>query len=281
MTDDVQAAPAASPHLALREPGVWLSVAVLALIIVWALWPGLMAPGDPLAVAPVNRLKPPSFDNWFGTDELGRDVFTRVVHGTALSMRATLIAVLIGMGAGTVLGVIAGFIGGIADGIVMWLIDIVLAIPGLLLSLAVIAALGPGPLQVAIAVGSGSIPTFARVVRAETLRVRTQDFVEASYAMGAGHFRTLVHHVVPNILAQVGVLAAATLGGAILAVSSLSFLGFGIAPPAPEWGNLVSQGRNFIHVAWWLTLLPAAVIVATVLAANRLSRALDPERSRR
>lgn len=264
-----------------RHPDAIAAVLFLALVAGWAFFPSAFAPGDPLAAAPADRLLAPSWQHPFGTDELGRDLYTRVVHGSALSLRATLLAVFIGLAAGSLVGAAAGYAGGLVDEGVMRIVDVILAIPGLMLSLAVIAALGPGPLPIAIAVGAGAIPSFARVVRAETLRVRSSDFVEGLHAIGARGTRVLFRHVLPNVAGQAIALATATMGTAILAVSALSFLGFGAAPPAPEWGNLISGGRNYLATAWWLTTLPALIVVLTVLSINRVSHLVDRTRRMR
>ncbi|MFT4305845.1 MAG: ABC transporter permease [Microbacterium sp.] len=266
---------------ALARPGLLLSVLVVLVLVGWVIAPDLFAPGDPLRAVPEDRLAAPSAAHPFGTDELGRDLYVRVVHGASLSVRSTLLAVLIGLGAGSAIGMIAGYLGGTADTALMRVVDVLLAIPGLMLSLAVIAALGTGTLPIALAVGVGSVPSFARVVRAETMRVRASEFVEAARVVGVRGPRMLVRHILPNVVGQVLVLATATIGTAVLAVSALSFLGFGAAPPAPEWGNLISEGRDFLGTAWWLTVLPAAVVVATVLSINHISRALGRARGGR
>lgn len=261
-----------------RRPGVVLAVAVIATAILWAFLPGWFTSYDPVAGVPADHLQPPGAAHWFGTDHLGRDVFTRVVHGSALSLQAALIAVGIGLVAGSVIGLFSGFAGGVVDDLLMRGVDVLLAIPGLLLSLTVVTVLGFGTVNVAVAVGVASVATFARVMRGEVLRVKQAIFVEAAQACGVRWLRILGRHVLPNSTGPVVVLAALEFGQAILAVSALSFLGFGAAPPQPEWGSLVAEGRNFIATSWWLTTLPGLVVVAVVLAANRLSRALDSER---
>ncbi|WP_394552657.1 ABC transporter permease [Agromyces sp. MMS24-JH15] len=260
-----------------RRPTVLLSAVVLALVVVAAVAPWVLAPGDPLDGVPADRLQAPSAAHWFGTDQLGRDLYTRVVHGSSLTVTAAAIAVATGLVFGTLLGLVAGFVGRWVDDAVMRIADVLLAIPALLLSLAIVTALGFGTVNVAVAVGFASIATVSRISRSEVLRVRTSLFVDAARASGDRWGRILFRHVLPNAAAPVLVLAVLEFAGAILAVSALSFLGYGAQPPAPEWGALVAGGRDYLRTAWWLTTLPGLVIVATVLAANRLSRALDVE----
>jgi peptide/nickel transport system permease protein len=178
---------------------------------------------------------------------------------------------------GGLIGLVAGFVRGWVDDVLMRVVDVLLAIPAVLLSLALITALGYGTVKVAVAVGIASVASFARVMRAETLRVRQAAYVEAAQAVGTRWWVTLRRHVLPNAAGPVLVLAVLEFGLAILAVSALSFLGYGAPPPAPEWGSLVAEGRNYLAVAWWLTALPGLTIAATVLSVNRISRALDGE----
>ncbi|MFD6275278.1 ABC transporter permease [Streptomyces sp. NPDC060209] len=261
----------------LRSPGLVLSIVLVALVLVSAFLPGLFTSQDPLSGVPRDRLQGPGADHLFGTDQLGRDLFARVVHGSALSLQATVLAVAVGLVAGSLLGLLAGFLGGRVDDVLMRAADVLLAIPGLLLSLAVVTALGFGTVKVAVAVGIASVASFARVMRSEVLRVRGAVYVEAARSSGARPFSVLFRHVLPNSAGPVLVYAAVDFGAVILQVSALSFLGYGAVPPAPEWGALVSGGRDYLATAWWLTTLPGLTIAATVLAANRISRALDGE----
>lgn len=263
-----------------RRPGLLLSVVVLVLVVLASFWPGLFTSQDPLKGVPAQNFRGPSAHHWFGTDELGRDVFSRVVHGAQLSLKATLIAVLVAFVIGGLLGVVAGFVGRWVDDVLMRFVDVLLSIPALFMSLALVTALGYGTVKVAVAVGIASVASFARVARAEVLRVRQAVFVEASRASGARWYSVLGRHVLPNSAGPVIVLATLDFGSSILAVSALSFLGYGAPPPAPEWGTLISDGRNYLANAWWLTALPGLAIAATVLATNRIARALDGEWSR-
>jgi len=263
-------------HL-VRRPGLVVAVVWLVAVLVAAVAPSVLASGDPLAGVPADKLTGPSGQHWFGTDQLGRDLYTRVVHGTGTTLHAALLAIAIGLVVGSVLGLLAGFVGGAVDAVLMRFADVLLAIPGLLLSLAVVTALGFGTVNVAIAVGTTSVASVSRILRSEVLRVRTSAYVEAARAGGSRWWRVLLVHVLPNSVGPVLVLAALELGTAILAVSSLSFLGYGAQPPQPEWGSLVAGGRDYLAGQWWLTTLPGIVIALTVLAGNRLARALDTE----
>ncbi|WP_316767687.1 ABC transporter permease [Streptomyces sasae] len=264
----------------VRRPGLLLSVAVVVLVVLASFRPDLFTSQDPLKGVPSQNFRGPSGGHWFGTDELGRDVFSRVVHGAQLSLKATLIAVLVAFVVGGLLGVVAGFVGRWVDDVLMRFVDVLLSIPALFLSLALVTALGYGTVKVAVAVGIASVASFARVARAEVLRVRQAVFVEASRSCGARWYSVLGRHVLPNAAGPVVVLATLDFGSSILAVSALSFLGYGAPPPAPEWGTLISDGRNYLANAWWLTALPGLAIAATVLATNRIARALDGEWSR-
>ncbi|MEU6753070.1 ABC transporter permease [Spirillospora sp. NPDC046719] len=266
-------------HL-LRDPGLALALLWVGLVVVAAVAPALLAPGDPLAVDTAAHLHAPSPGHPFGTDRLGRDLFAETVHGTGRTLPAAALATVIGLGAGTVLGLLAGFLRGAADLVIMRLVDVLLAIPGLLLALMLVSVLGKGDtVDVGIAIGVAAIASTARVMRAEVLRVSESGFVEAARTGGARWTRVVLRHVLPNSMGPVWVLTLLLFGEAILGVTTLSFLGFGAQPPTPEWGSLVSSGRDFLGSAWWLSILPGTVVALTVLAANRVSRAFDGERT--
>nr|WP_216361856.1 ABC transporter permease [Pseudonocardia sp. N23] len=261
----------------LHRPGLVVAVLVVLTVLVAAFAPHVLAPGDPSAGLPAQKLRPPAPGHWFGTDYLGRDIWTRVVHGAALSLQATVVAVAVALVAGGLVGLLAGFVRGWVDEALMRIVDVLMAIPAILLSLALITALGYGTLNVAIAVGVASVANFARVMRSETLRIRQSVYVEAARAVGTRWYVTLRRHVLPNAAGPIAVLAVLEFGLAILAISSLSFLGFGAPPPAPEWGSLIAEGRNYLATSWWLCAMPGLTIAATVLSVNRISRALDGE----
>ncbi|MEV6389117.1 ABC transporter permease [Nocardia xishanensis] len=265
--------PAPSLRALRRNAGLIVSAAVTLLALGWALAPSLFAGGDPLTGVPAEKFQPPSAQHWFGTDNLGRDLYTRMVHGAGLSLTATLSAVALAVVAGALLGLLAGAIGGVVDAVAMRVVDVLLSIPALLLSLALVTALGFGTRNVAIAVGVSLIANFARVMRSEVLRVRRAVYVEAAHASGVRWYAVLARHVLPNSYQPVLALAAVEFGMAVLSVSALSFLGYGAKPPTPEWGSLISEGRNYLATAWWLTTLPGLVIIGVVLAAQRLGRA--------
>lgn len=262
-----------------RRPGVLLAAAVVTFAVLTALWPSSFATHDPTATAPAERLTPPSLTHLFGTDELGRDLYSRVVHGSTLTIAATALAIGIALVVGLSLGILSGFVGGATDAAIMRVVDVFLAIPGLLLALAIVTALGFGTIPVAIAVGIGIVPGFARTTRAEVLRVKTLPYIEAARAGGASWGRVLLTHVLPNSWGPVAVLAVLDFGAAILAVAALSFLGFGAAPPAAEWGTLISNGRNYLMTAPWVSLLPGLFVAAVVLSLNHLAKTLE-ERAR-
>ncbi|WP_312675332.1 ABC transporter permease [Microbacterium sp.] len=265
---------ASRPRRRSRAWGLYLALAVVAVAVLWAVIPGVFAPGDPLTGVPADKLLPPSAAHWFGTDALGRDLFGRVVHGAVHSLSGALIAVTVGLALGTLVGAVAGATGGVVDDVLMRIVDVLLAIPGLLLSLSIIILLGFGTVNAAIAVGLGSVAAFARLMRAEVARVRRTEYVEAAYGSGGTFFAVLRRHVLPNALTPIIALAALQFGTAILAISTLGFLGYGAPPPTPEWGLLIAEGRNYIATAWWLTALPGLVVVAVVLSANRISHRL-------
>lgn len=260
---------------------VLLAVAVLVIVIAWAVVPQLFTSQDPLAGVPADALQGPSAAHWFGTDPTGRDLFSRVVHGARYSLTGGVVAVAVGLVAGTAIGVVAGSIGTIVDEILMRVVDVLLSIPGLLLSLSVIILLGFGTTNAAIAVGVTSVAAFARLSRSEVVRVRRSDYVEAAFGSGGRWGSVLLRHVLPNSLTPVLALAALQFGTAILAISTLGFLGYGAPPPTPEWGLLISEGRSHLATSWWLTTLPGVVVVVVVLSANRLSGAISQARTAR
>ncbi|MGL4962485.1 MAG: ABC transporter permease [Inquilinus sp.] len=283
MTDAVGLPPAPSRYRlapAIPALGLWIDLAFVVFLVICALTPQIFATHDPLAILVREKLQPPGPAHWFGTDHLGRDVYSRLVYGTGNSLLATFIAVAIGLVAGSLLGLVSGTAPKSADAAIMRVVDVMLAIPNLLLSLAIVTALGFGLVPVAIAVGIGSIGSFARLMRAEVLRVKGLTFVESTELLGASKAYVILRHILPHAVGPVLALATIEFGTAVLSVSSLSFLGFGAPPPAMEWGLLIAEGRKFINVGWWLILFPSVVIVATVLTTNHLGHALEKRHGR-
>jgi peptide/nickel transport system permease protein len=262
----------------LQKPGVIIAGLVILVAIVAMLAPSLFATHDPFTGVAADKLLPPSATYWFGTDHLGRDVYSRVVHGAFLSLSSAGAAVLVGVIVGAVVGLISGFVGGKLDFVVMRFVDVLIAVPGVLLALIVVAGLGFGPWSVALGVGLGAAGSFTRIMRSQVVRIRNEEYVEAARTLGVKWPSIVFEHVLPNSAKPVIALAALELGTAILAVSALSFLGFGAQPPTPEWGALVSSGRDFVATAWWLSIIPGAVILVVVLAVNRLARLIGEER---
>lgn len=251
-----------------------VAIGVLAIALAWALVPGLFTAYDPLAGVAAEALQPPSPAHPFGTDATGRDLLARVVFGAGNSLAGAALAVLVGLVAGTAIGVLAGSSGGFVEEALMRVVDVLLAIPGLLLALSVIVLLGFGVTNAAIAVGITSIAVFARLARSQVVRVRRTDYVEAAFGSGGTFLAVLRRHVLPNSLGAVVALAALQFGSAILQISTLGFLGYGAPPPIPEWGLLIAESRDYVATAWWLTTLPGLVVAAVVLAANRIAAAI-------
>ncbi|MBA0038698.1 ABC transporter permease [Pantoea sp. BIGb0393] len=256
------------------QPGLWLAWGVMLLALLAAFAPSLFTHFSPTEGVPGAQRLPPQAAYWLGTDQLGRDLYARIIYGASQSLSAAVAAVAMGLIGGTTLGVLAGAIGGRSENWLMRVVDVLLSIPSLLLSLSILILLGFGTVHAALAVGIASIASFARLARGEVVRVRRSEFVEAAYGSGGSFWRVLWRHILPNSLTAVIAFAALQFGQAILALSTLSFLGYGTPPPTPEWGLLIAEGRNYLATAWWLTTFPGIVVVAVVLAANRISRQL-------
>ncbi|SIR69577.1 ABC transporter permease [Williamsia sterculiae] len=254
-----------------RKPVLIIAWVVVLTAIGWAVVPGLFTHYSPFDGNPDASFLAPYAQHWFGTDRLGRDMFARSVFGARTTLASTLLAVLIAFGVGTLLGLVAGFARGVVDTVIMRCVDVFLAIPSLLLAMVVVSVLGYSTYNVALAVGISSIASFARVMRAEVMTVASRDYVQAAYGLGVRRLAVVVKHVVPNSLNSVLALAAVEVGTAILAVASLGFLGYGAPPPQPEWGLLVSEGRDYVASSWWVSILPGASLAIVVIATHRIS----------
>ncbi len=254
---------------------------VLGLLLLAALLGPTLAPYGVNAINVDDRLQGPSSAHWFGTDELGRDIFSRVLVAARVSLQVGLIAVGISLLLGVSLGLVAGYYAGIVDDIVMRMMDMLFAFPAILLAIAILAVLGPGVSNAMIAIGIVYTPIFARICRASVLSVREEVYVRAAKSIGANDLRILRLHVLPNVLAPIIVQTSLSLAFAILSEAALSFLGLGIQPPQPSWGRMLFDGRGFIEQAWWMCVFPGAAIFVTVLAFNVVGDAardaLDPK----
>lgn len=252
----------------------WAGGTLLALIALAAVAAPALTSLKPDEQRLTERLRPPSRAHWLGTDDLGRDVGARLLHGGRVSLRVGLLAVLISVVLGTVVGLAAGYFGGWVDGVLMRAVDIVLCFPTLFLILMVIAFLEPSLTNVMAVIGFTSWPGLARLVRGETLSLRERDFIWAARGLGLSAPRILFVHLLPHLVAPVLVSATLGVGGAILTESALSFLGLGVQPPTASWGNVLANGKDYLHVAWWLSLFPGAAILVTVLSLNMLGEGL-------
>jgi peptide/nickel transport system permease protein len=263
-----------------RKPLAIVGSLLLLVMALAAILASFIAPFEPDAQGVGDPFASPSVRFLFGTDQFGRDVFSRVVHGGRISLQIGLVAVAIGGSVGLILGCLAGFLGGWVEEAVMRFIDIMLAFPGILLAIAVVIMLGPSLYNLMVAVGIGTIPTFSRVVRASVLDAKERDYVTAARAVGVSDFSIIARHIVPNIMAPFVVLATLDVASAILSGTALSYLGMGAKPPTPEWGLMLSDGRNFIRNAWWVGTFPGLAITVTVIGINlmgdALRDALDP-----
>lgn len=253
---------------------------IVAIYIFIALFAPLLAPYDPFEIKLENKLMPPSADHWMGTDDKGRDILSRILYGSRLSMGVGFAAVLFGAFFGIILGLVAGYYGKWVDTVIMRIMDVMLAFPGILLALAIISALGPSLINVTIAVGAFSIPLFARIVRGSTLEVKQLEYIDAIRSLGASDAIIIFKHIFPNILSPIIVQGTLRLATAILSAAGLSFLGLGAQPPSPEWGTMLSNGRDFLFSAPYIALFPGLAISILVLGFNifgdGLRDAFDP-----
>lgn len=250
------------------------SILVLSIVACLALLAPLISPYDPLAVDPANQFTHPSARHLLGTDLFGRDVFSRVLYGSRISLVIGFLAVLIACVPGVILGLVAGYFRGRLGAVIMRFMDMLLAFPGILLSLSIVAMLGPGLLNVVLAVGIASIPNYTRVVRAQALVLRRSLYVRAAHSLGASRWRIISRHIFPNVLGSIIVLTTTDFAWVILNASSLSFLGLGVQPPTPDWGVIINEGRSYMYQAPWITIGPGLVFMVTILAINLLGDSL-------
>lgn len=239
---------------------------MILFLLVVAVFAPIIATYDPLQQAPLDRLQSPSSKHWLGTDDLGRDVFSRVVYGTRISLTVGFAAVGISVLIGATLGLFAGYFGGFLDSLLMRFVDIMLCFPTIFLIIMIIAFVGPNIYTVMFVIGITSWPGLSRLVRGECLSLREREFVQAGKILGLPNPRILFIHILPNVLGVILVSASLNLGGAILTETALSFLGLGVQPPTPSWGNMLTGGKDYIYMGWWMTFYPGLAIFITVLA---------------
>lgn len=262
-------------HKSARVGGLLLlGIFAMALLAPW------LSPEGYNAQRLADRLKEPSSEHIMGTDQFGRELKSRIVWGARISLRVGVMAMTISLSVGTVLGLTAGYYGGTLERVIMGFVDVLLAFPGILLAIFIVAVLGPGLNNAMIAVGIAGIPQFARLTRGSTLSVKETEYIEAQRALGSQDLRVISRHIMPNIIAPIVVLATLNIGTAILAAAGLGFLGLGAEPPVPEWGAMISHGRQHLRSAWWVGVFPGLAILVTVLGFNLLGDglrdALDP-----
>ena len=258
----------------LREPLNLLGITVIVAFAFCALFAPLIAPYDPLAQTLSSRLQPPSPEHWLGTDQLGRDIASRLLYGARISLVIGVVVVALAGVFGTFIGLVAGYAGGLADEALMRLTEVFLAFPPLILAMAIAGALGPSLTNAIVAIAAVTWAVYARLARGQLLALRRREYVEAARSIGASPARVVVRHLLPNAIAPLLVQASFDMGGAIISAAGLSFIGFGAQPPTPEWGVMISEGRNFISTEPWLSLFPGLAILFAVGAFNVLGDGL-------
>ncbi len=263
-----------------RNPAAMVGLVILGLFGALAALAPVVAPADPIAQDLNARLLPPTWQHWLGTDDLGRDLLSRLIYGGRVSLTVGIVSVGFALGVGTLLGLTAGFYGGWSDSVTMRVMDTMLAFPATLLAIFIVGIRGPGLNNAMLAIGVINIPIFARIVRGAVLRVRQEDFVDAARALGAGQHRILGRHILPNTLAPIIVQTTLGIGSAVLETAALSFLGLGAQPPIPEWGAMLTNTREYLRDAPWVATFPGIAILLTVVGSNLLGDglrdALDP-----
>lgn len=278
MTAVTETIPARKPNVVLqtlnRNRLSWVGVGLLVLILLSAIFAPLLAPHDPLQQNILHRLEGPSPEFWLGTDSYGRDVLSRLLYGTRVSLAVGFLSVLIAMTVGSAIGIFAGYVGGMVDQVIMGLVDVMLSFPTLLLGLMVAAMLGASLENLIIAIAITETAPFVRIARAPTISAKRKEYVEAGRALGFSPLRIMGVHILPNILSDIVVVASLWMASAIRTEASLSFIGLGVQPPTPTWGGMIREGFENILSSWWLVVFPSLAILLTVLALNILGDAL-------
>jgi len=257
-----------------KRPSNWLSVGLVIILIILALGGSILSPHDPLAVNTDIRFSPPGVQYWMGTDNLGRDIASRVISGTRLALQSAAVILSSASLIGILVGLISGYYGGLVDETFMRISDVFIAFPGLVLALAIAAALGPNLTNAMIAISVVWWPSYARLIRGQVLSVKQRDFINATRSLGAGGFYIMFKHILPNLLIPFLVQVTSDIGPALVTTSSLSFIGMGAQPPTPEWGSMVSSGRMYILDYWWISTFPGAAIFITVFVFNTFGESL-------
>jgi peptide/nickel transport system permease protein len=263
-----------SLHLLRRSPLSMVGLILISTFLFIAVFAPFLTKYDPIEQDLSNRLQPPCSENPFGRDQLGRDIMSRVIYGSRISLRIGITVIAIAATTGTVLGVVAGYLGGRIDEIVMRITDMFLAFPSLILAMAISAALGRSLENTVVAIGMVAWPRYARLARGQTLSVKEEQFIEAVRSLGASRKRIIFSHVLPQCLPPIIVQATLNMGGIILTAAGLGFIGFGAQPPIPEWGIMISDGRNFIMREWWVSTFPGLAMLFAVLGFNLLGDGL-------
>jgi peptide/nickel transport system permease protein len=265
----------------LRNKGSLISAVILLLLVVLVAIGPQIAPYDPTEQNVVIAKNSPSWHHLMGTDQFGRDILSRVIIGSRNTLGLPLLAIVFAVVFGVMPGLVAGYAGGWLDSLIMRLVDVLLAFPGILLALMIVAMLGTGLINIMFAIGVSLVPVYVRMARGSTLSIRNEAYVDAARVLGSGRLRILTRHILPNLMGPLIVLSTTAIGWGILTGAALNFLGLGVHPPTPEWGRDLADGRNYLVTSWWITTFPGLVIMITILAVNlvgdTLTAVLDPQ----